>query len=98
MTKSNANLVGILEENVFALGLLENQISDRSNDTPTVGEVDIVLRGEIARLRSLGTEDDVSGSVAGSGTRNPSERRDRASQFPVSKRRRKVLCAHPIFN
>ena len=66
------DLVGILEENVFTLGLFESQIGDSSNDTPTIREVDVVLLSEIARFRGLSTEDDVSGSISRSRSGNPS--------------------------
>lgn len=71
------HLVGVLEEYVLALGLLEAQIGDGPDNSPSVGERDVHLRSKLAGLVPLGTEDGVTGRVAGVGTRDVSGGRGR---------------------
>ena len=96
------HLVGILEENVFALGLFESQISDCSDDSPSVSEVDIVLLSKVAGFRGLSTENDVSGGITGGSTRNPSElKKARIVKFLLSSSRKETVekfQTYPIFN
>ena len=64
------DLVGILDEDILPLGLLEAQVGNGSHDSPSVRQVDIHLRSKISRLVPLGTEDGVTRRVAGVNSRN----------------------------
>jgi hypothetical protein len=66
--KKDAHVVGVLDEDVFAFGLLEEEISDSSDDTPTVGERDVHLSSKVFGLVVLNTDNDVVGVVLGCGS------------------------------
>lgn len=52
-------LVGVLDEDVLALLAVEDHVGDCSHDTPTVGEGQVHLVGEVARLPANDAQNDV---------------------------------------
>jgi len=58
-----AYVIGVLDKDVFTLGLLEHEVRNCSYDTPTIGQRDIHLSSEIFRLVVLNTNNDVVGGV-----------------------------------
>ena len=73
--KSGTHLVRVLEQDVLALRLLEAEVGDGADDSPSVGEVDVHLRRKVSWLVPLGAEDRVARGIARVDTRNVSERR-----------------------
>jgi len=58
-------LVGVLDEYVLALRHLHAHVDDRADYAPAVVEVQVHLRGEVARLEGYDAEDGVAVVVLG---------------------------------
>lgn len=63
-------LVGILDEDVLALILLQAHVGDCPHDTPAVGQLQVHLVGEVLGLPANNTKDDVSVVALGVDTGN----------------------------
>ena len=63
-------LVGILDEYVLALSLLQAHIGDCPHDTPAVGQLQVHLVGKVPWLPANNTKDDVSVVALGVHTGN----------------------------
>lgn len=62
--------VRILDQDVFTLGLLHDQVGNRSHDTPTIVERDVHLSSKLQRLVRLHTDNDVSLGISRVGSGN----------------------------
>lgn len=69
-TERTTYLVRVAHEDILALGLLEREVGDRADDTPSVGKVDVHLAGKVARFVPLRAEDRMPRGVARVGARD----------------------------
>ena len=65
-----AHLVGILEDQVFALIQLAADVDDTAEDTPGVLHAQVDLAGELIGFELLSAQDDVASGVFHVVTRN----------------------------
>lgn len=83
-----AYVIGVLDKDVFTLGLLEHEVRNCSYDTPTIGQRDIHLSCEIFGLVVLDTNDDVVGGILWCSSRDVSidqleSHRMRKTAYPI---------------
>ena len=70
---NSANLVGILDQYIFTVWMLQAQIHDRPDDTPSVLELNIELYGKFAWAHGRCAQDHMSAVVPRVGAGHPPE-------------------------
>ena len=68
LVKADGGLVGVLDQDVFALIHAKYHVNNGTDDSPSVVKVECHLGGEVAGLGCKDTEDDVVVVVLGVGT------------------------------
>lgn len=67
LIKTDSRLVRILDKHILAIRIrfLHDHVDESAHDRPAVVQIQIHLRGELARLVAQDAEDDVVGGVLG---------------------------------
>lgn len=73
LVQSQDLLIRVLDQDILALWSLETHISNRTNNTPAVGEREVHLGSKVARLPAYDAEDNVAVVGLGVGTGDESD-------------------------